>query len=104
MEHANSIFRIKVKGKYVVKLYRHTSLKLLTEIHRWILKIWAAYFSKTTIKIFSAITNYVVMYFLGTVPTLQMIDVKPDSLAAQVLYVMVPIFTGSVQTDKLYVQ
>jgi hypothetical protein len=43
------------------------------------------------------------MYFLGRVPTLQMIDVKPDSLAAQVLYALAPIFTGSVQTDKLYV-
>jgi hypothetical protein len=43
------------------------------------------------------------MYFLGRVPTLQMIDVKPDALAAQVLYIQVPIFTGSVQKDKLHV-
>jgi len=31
---------------------------------------------------------------------LQMIDPIPDFLAAPVLYVQVPIITGSVQTDK----
>jgi len=59
-EHANSIFQIKVKWKYVIRLYRHTILKVLNEIHRWTLKIWAACFSETTIKIFSAIKNGVV--------------------------------------------
>jgi len=31
---------------------------------------------------------------------LQMIDPTPDFLAAQVLYVQVPILTGSVKTEK----
>jgi hypothetical protein len=31
---------------------------------------------------------------------LQMIDPIPDFLAAQVLYIQMPIFTGSTQTDK----
>jgi hypothetical protein len=43
------------------------------------------------------------MYFQGRVPTLQTYDVKPDCLAAPVLYVQVTVFIGSVQTDKLHV-
>jgi hypothetical protein len=43
------------------------------------------------------------MYFQGRVPTLQMIDVKPDSPEPQVLYVQVSNFKGSVQADKLHV-
>ena len=35
---------------------------------------------------------------------LQMIDSMPDFLATPVLYVPVPILTGSVQTDKQHVQ
>jgi hypothetical protein len=48
-------------------------------------------------------TPHQMMYFQGRVPTLQIIDVKPDSLEPQVLYVQVPNFTGSVQADKLHV-
>ena len=37
-EHANLVFRMKVKGKDVVRLYRHVTLKVLTKIQRWTLK------------------------------------------------------------------
>jgi hypothetical protein len=40
------------------------------------------------------------MYFPGKVPTLQIIALKPDFLAAQVLNAQVSIFIGSMQTDK----
>jgi len=60
MEHANSFYRIKVKGKDVVRLYRNATLKVLTEIHSRNLKTLAASLSETTIKIFSAIKNSVV--------------------------------------------
>jgi len=38
------------------------------------------------------------MYFLRRVPTLQMMDLTADFLAAQALNVQVPIFTGSLPT------
>jgi hypothetical protein len=41
-EHAKCIFTIKVKGKDVVTLCRHVSVKVLTEIHRWTLQSEAA--------------------------------------------------------------
>jgi hypothetical protein len=50
----------KWKGNKRPDLYRHVTLKVLNEIHRWTLKIWAACFFETTIKIFSAIKNCVV--------------------------------------------
>jgi hypothetical protein len=41
-EHVNSIFRIKVKGKDVVRLYGHVTGKMITENHRWTLKFGEA--------------------------------------------------------------
>ena len=59
-EDANCIFRVKMKGKDVVRLYRNATLKVLTEIHSRNLKTLAASLSETTIKIFSVIKNSVV--------------------------------------------
>jgi len=68
-EDANSFHRIKVKGKDVVRLHSNATLKVLTEIRRLTLKIWAACFYETTIKIFSVITNCVV--YLVILPVTQ---------------------------------
>jgi len=68
-KRANSFNRIRVKGKDVVRLYRNATLKVLTEIHSRKLKTLAAYFSETTIKIFSAIKNSIV--YLVILPVIQ---------------------------------
>lgn len=49
-----------MKGKDVVRLYRNVTLKVLTQIHSRNLKILAACFSETTIKLFSAIKKSLV--------------------------------------------
>jgi len=68
-ERANSFYRIRVKRKDVVRLYRHTTLNLLTEIHSRNQRTLAACFSETKTKIFSAIKNGVV--YLVILPVTQ---------------------------------
>jgi len=59
----------KWKGNMWPGLNRHVTLKVLNEIHKRNMKIWAAWFLETTIKTFSYITNCTLLIILPVTQT-----------------------------------